>query len=249
MNKRILVISDLHCGAQTGLTPSEWQTTDLQRQLFDLYTSWLDEFSPFDILFVNGDAIDGVGERAGCTEQIAIDRRIQVKIAAECLYQANAKQIHIIAGTPYHTGTSEDWEQILADEVKGQFHSRGFFEVNGVEFNLKHKIGASSVPHGRLTPLAREILLNREWHLEGTEPLARVLIRSHVHYYEQIDHAGCIGFITPGLQSLGSKYGARQCGGIVHFGVLVIDVDSKGGITWICKKAEGKTQETRSISL
>lgn len=249
MDKRILVVSDLHCGAQTGLTPPAYQTTDLQSRLYNLYKDWLNQFKPLDILLVNGDAIDGTGERSGGTEQITTDRRLQCKIAIECLKEADAKQVHIVAGTPYHSGSSEDWENVIADEMGGQFHSRGFFNINGVEFNLKHKIGAASVPHTRLTPLAREILQNREWYLEDTEPLARVLIRSHVHYYEQIDHADCYGFITPGLQALGSKYGARQCGGIVHFGVLFIKVDSKGGITWNCRKAEGRAQQTKSLNL
>ena len=199
--KRVLVVSDLHCGANTGLTPPKWQSTELQSTLYNLYLNWLDELRPIDILLVNGDAIDGTGDKQGGTEQITTDRLVQCDIAMECLWQVDAKQTHIIAGTPYHTGNAEDFEQIIAAKVEGYFHSRGFFNINGVEFNLKHKIGAASVPHTRLTPLAREILQNREWHLEGTESLARVLIRSHVHYYEQIEHAGCLGFITPGLQS------------------------------------------------
>lgn len=247
--KRVLVVSDMHCGASTGLTPYKWQTTELQAELYGLYVSWIRECRPFDILLVNGDAIDGTGEKQGGTEQITTDRLKQCDIAVECLQETGATQTHIIAGTPYHTGNAEDFEKIIADKMGGKFHSRGFFNINGVEFNLKHKVGAASVPHTKLTPLAREILLNREWYLDGTEPLARVLIRSHVHYYEQIEHSGCIGFITAGLQSLGSKYGSRQCGGVVHFGILIIDVDNDGGVTWVSKKAEGKVQQTTSLSL
>lgn len=248
MHKRILVLSDLHCGALTGLTPPSKQTTILQGTLWNLFRSWLDEFKPFNILFVNGDAIDGTGDRWSGSEQITTDRIKQCDIAVECL-QGIADDVHLIAGTPYHTGNGEDFEKVIADKLGGQFHSRGFFNINGREFNLKHKIGASSVPHGRLTPLAREILQNREWHLEGTEPLADVLIRSHVHYYEQVEHSGTLGFITAGLQALGSKYGARQCGGVVHFGILVIDVSSEGEISWASRKAQGKVQATVSFHL
>lgn len=247
--KRVLVLSDLHCGASTGLTPPGWQRTDLQGQLWGLYANWLEELGPFDILLVNGDAIDGAGERAGGTEQIITDRLEQCEIAAECLSIPLAKEIHLVAGTPYHTGNAEDYEKIIADKLGGRFHSRGFFNINGAEFNLKHKIGSSVLPHLRLTALAKEISLNRAWYLEGSEPKADVLIRSHVHYHEQIMHDGCLGFITAGLQSLGSKYGSRQCGGVVHFGILVIYVTDEGGITWTTRKAVGETQRAESLSL
>ena len=249
MNKRILVLSDLHCGAVTGLTPPSKHTTELQATLWNLYKSWIDEFKPINVLCVNGDAIDGTGDRSGGTEQITTDRLEQCEIAAECLMDTGAKQIHLIAGTPYHTGNAEDFERVIANKVSGQFHDRGFFNINGREFNFKHKIGSSGIPHGRLTPLAREILQNREWYLEGTEPKADVLIRSHVHYYEQIEHCGCLGFITAGLQALGSKYGARQCSGVVHFGILVIDVSDKGEIAWTSRKAAGTVQKTQSLTL
>jgi len=249
LNKRILILSDLHCGASTGLTPPKEQRTELQATLWDLYISWLDEFAPYDTLLVNGDAIDGTGDRSGGTEQITTDRLKQCDLAVACLQQVGADKVHLVAGTPYHTGCSEDFEKVIADKLGGQFHSRGFFNINGREFNLKHKVGASNIPHGRLTPLAREILQNREWYLEGTEPLADVLIRSHVHYYEQIEHSGTLGFITAGLQSLGSKYGSRQCGGVVHFGLLVIDVSEAGEISWMSRKAKGAVQATKSWHL
>lgn len=251
MTKRTLVVSDLHSGASTGLTPlnPKWRQTELSETLYRLYLKWISELGPFDIVIVNGDAIDGTGDRSGGTEQITTDRLEQCEIAAECLRDTGARDIHLIAGTPYHTGNAEDWEKIIAKEVGGKFHDRGFFQINGREFNFKHKIGSSGIPHGRLTPLAREILQNREWYLEGTEPKADVLIRSHVHYYDQIDHCDCLGFITAGLQSLGSKYGARQCSGVVHFGILVIDVTDKGEITWTSRKAAGTVQRSQSLAL
>jgi hypothetical protein len=251
MRKRTLVVSDLHCGASTGLTPlnPKWKQTELSETLYRLYLKWINELGPFDIAIVNGDAIDGTGDRSGGTEQITTDRLEQCEIAAECLRDTGAGQIHLIAGTPYHTGNAEDFEQVIAAKVGGQFHSRGFFNINGREFNFKHKIGSSGIPHGRLTPLAREILQNREWYLEGTEPKADVLIRSHVHYYDQIDHCDCLGFITAGLQALGNKYGARQCSGVVHFGILVIDVTDKGEITWTSRKAQGAVQRSQSLAL
>ena len=247
--KRILVCSDTHCGAATGLTPPAWQTTELQATLWSIFRGWIVEYAPYNSLILNGDLIDGTDARGGGTEQITTDRLKQCEIASEIIQGIECNDIHIVAGTPYHVGNSEDFERVIAGNVGAKFHDRGFFRVNGVEINCKHYISGSALPHTRLTPLAREILQNRQWFLEGTEPLANVIIRSHVHHYEQIDHDGCLGFITPGLQSLGSKYGARICSGVIHFGFLILNISDKGDVTWVAPRAVGTTQRVESLVL
>lgn len=252
--KRILVISDTHCGSCVGLTHPKWQLhpdnfVELRAMLWDWYCNKIDLYKPYDVLIFNGDAIDGKSEKVGGTDIIESDRTVQVEMAVECIKQANPKQVHVIAGTPYHTGVDEDWEKLIAQKVDGQFHSKGYFNVYGVELNFKHFISDSSIPHGRLTPLAKEILWNRQWYLEGVEPKARILVRSHVHHFEQIEHDDCLGFITPSLQGLGTKYGSRRCSGIIHFGFIVFNIYDNGEITWKCEKIEGKTQKAQSIIL
>lgn len=140
--------------------------------------------------------------------------------------------------TPYHTGSGEDWEDILAEKAGAKIGSHEWFDINGKIFDCKHKLGSSQIPHGRLTPLAREILWNKEWSFQHNTPLADVLIRSHVHYYEQVDHDNCLGFSLPAMQGFGSKFGARQCSGKVDIGFVIFDVQEDGKITWKTEKAE-----------
>ena len=72
--KRVVVISEEHCGHLAGLTPPQWQVAykpksdtkrnkwaKLQRDLWGFYEKTIEELQPIDILINNGDAIDGRG--------------------------------------------------------------------------------------------------------------------------------------------------------------------------------------------
>lgn len=260
MKKRVLIISDLHCGHQVGLSPPRLHNPVIEdqrnikfamvrKELWDFFSSEVEANKPYDILIVNGDCLEGKGERSGATELITADRKAQCAIAQEIIEFIGAPIIRMTYGTPSHTGTEEDWEDIIADAVGAKIGSHEWFEINGVIFDCKHKIGSSVIPHGRLTPLAREILWNQIWSSRGQTPKADVLIRSHTHYYEAIDHDGCRGFITPCLQGFGSKYGSRQCSGTIDIGLIIGDIYSKGEIDWKIRTAQGQTQIAKAEQL
>ena len=243
--KRVVVISDMHCGHRAGLTPPKWQYGDgtgddersgfahNQRILWDWFTEKIDALRPIDCLFVNGDAIDGKGLRSGGTEQLEADRSKQAEMAAEVIDYIGADKIVMTYGTPYHTGQEEDWERVVSDRVNAEkIGGHEWPEVNGVIFDLKHKIGSSTIPHGRFTALARDALWNELWAIRKGQPKARVLIRSHVHYYVAIDTPQMVGMITPALQGWGSKYGVRSCSGLVDIGFIHFDVEEDGNFTW-----------------
>ena len=62
---------------------------------------------------------------------------------------------------------------------------------------------------------------------------ANVIIRSHVHYHEFSGNPTHIAMTTPALQGWGSKYGERQCSGIVDIGLVQFDI-SEGEYSWKC---------------
>ena len=81
--KRVVVISDLHCGSKVGLVhpayrppvdtyafPGETDLLETQTVLWNFYVTSIDALQPIHALIVNGDAIDGRGERSGGTELI-----------------------------------------------------------------------------------------------------------------------------------------------------------------------------------
>ena len=253
---RNISIADTHCGHQCGLTPPEFSPPPInermrkfwkvRRDLWAFFSQAVDEFRPYDSLIFNGDLIDGKGSRSGGTELITSDRKIQGDIARAIIDFIDAKKVRLIYGTPYHVGTDEDHEDVIDALVKGSaIGSHQWFNINGKIFDVKHKIGSSQIPHGRLTPMAREILWNRQWAGRGEQPRADVILRAHNHYYEQCDHDGCLGFNMPCLQGFGSKYGSRECSGTIDMGILVFDVYDNGEIKWTVRKLTGKSQRAK----
>lgn len=245
--KRMVVIADIHCGHEFGLTPPDWWARDdtthpditkagkFQRELWNFYTTTIESLKPIDILIVNGDAIEGKGERSGGIELITPDRNVQIRMAKEAIDFTEAKAVRILYGTRYHVGKEEDFEAnlkdtISADDVLVQGHA--FLNINGCGIDIKHKVTRSIVPHGRMTSIARERLWNVIWHSEHErQPKANVLIRSHVHYFNYCGGEGWVGITTPAL-CYNSHYGIRECSGLVDVGLIYFDFESEGAHTW-----------------
>ena len=250
--KRVVVIADLHCGHRVGLTPPAYQegqrvlrdTHDhktkflnrcaaTQKNGWSAYEAIVASLQPIHLLIVNGDAIDGRGERSGGSEIIEGTQNDQCDMAGECILEAKAKHIVMTYGTPYHTGKEEDFEDIIARRVKAdKLGSHEWPSVNGLPFDVKHKVGSSSIPHGRATAIRRDALWNTIWAEAKMQPKARVFIRSHVHYHEFSGNARQLCMTTPALQAMGTKYGSRQCSGIVNWGVVYFDIEQDGTYDW-----------------
>lgn len=258
--KRILATGDWHCGHQVGLTPPEYQAPmidderqakylNVRREVWKYFAATVRKYQPIDILLVNGDSLEGKGERSGSTELISSDRTVQCKIAQKVIEFIDPKKIRMTYGTPSHTGTDEDWEDIIAEAVGAKIGSHEWYDINGIIIDMKHKIGSSNIPHGRLTPLAREVLWQKIWASRQQVPEADIILRSHVHYYEEIYHDGCRAFTLPAMQGFGSKFGSRQCSGTVDIGFVIFDIDEKGEYTWKPEKVLGTTQVARAERL
>jgi hypothetical protein len=263
MKKRLVVIADGHSGHEYGLTPPSWwvradakhtrvsKAGIFQRQLWKFYTRSIDSLKPIDILIVPGDCIEGKGEESGGVELITSDRNEQVRMAKEAIDYAEAKIVRLIYGTRRHTGKDEDFESILKDTVKGKvsIHGHDFINVNGVNIDIKHKVGSSAIPHGRMTPLARARLWNVIWNSERErQPRADILIRAHVHYYTFCGQSSWLGVTVPAL-TYNSSYGIRSCEGLVDVGIMVFDFDENGGYTWQVILADFPSLKVRPESL
>lgn len=244
--KRAVIISDLHCGHMMGLTPPSWQfkineqssagireLSRIHNELWGFFDKTIKKLQPIDVLIVNGDCIDGKGEKSGGTEIITADRSTQSEMATECIERTKAKNIVMTYGTPYHVGKNEDWEKLIANNVKAtKIGGHEWIQLNGVLFDVKHHVGSSSIPHGRHTAVSREHMWNVLWAEHGGAPRSNIIIRSHVHYHNFCGGNGWMGMTTPALQGLGSKYGTRRCSGIVDFGLVHFDINPSGQYTW-----------------
>jgi len=251
--KRLLVLSDMHCGHMGGLTPTQWQvsperaaegnlpshTAEAQAKLWHAYRTAIQKLKPIDICVHNGDAIEGKGERSGGTELITTDREEQARMAVRCLNYVRPRDgYHLTYGTPYHTGVTEDFENLVARELGASIGSHEWFDIYGVVFDFKHFVSGSSIPHGRETALAKEKLWNGIWAQEHKQqPDADVLIRSHVHYAVVGGRLfGWRGYTTPALQLAATKFGGRKMTGLVECGLMYFDIYSDG--RWQCHGIE-----------
>ncbi len=261
--KRIVLIGDFHCGHRAGLTPPEyryraasrdhiWQKfTSVEKECWDRYIQIIKRLRPIDCLVVNGDGIDGRGERSGGVELITSDRSEQCEMAEVCIEKWDAPKIVIARGTPYHTGEKESWEDIVAKSLRKKGYEvkigdHEWVDVNGHIFDCKHHIGGSGVPHGRLTAIGRDEVWNALWHEAGLQPRADHVIRSHVHYHVwggRMVGGKPVEFVTlPALQAMGTRFGARKCSGTVDWGVIAFDVDKEGDV--ICEHKHVVTLES-----
>lgn len=233
---RILAIGDLHCGHKAGLTPPKYQFhpsyKDTQSRLWDWYAATVAEIKP-DVLFVLGDAVDGRGQRNGGVEQFLPSMEDQAACAVECIKAIGASRIVMVYGTPYHVAPDGvDWERRIAEDCGGTIHDHAMVDVDGVRFSLKHKIGSSSVPHGRATALLRDALWDVLWASEAYEDRRRadVILRGHVHYHSHAGNTQHLAMTLPCLQ-MSSDYGARQCQGVIDYGMVSFDCEG-GNYSW-----------------
>ena len=150
--------------------------------------------------------------------------------------------------TPYHVGKLDDYEDLLADHLGATIKDHPFFTVDGVVFDMKHRVGGSSIPHGRGTAVAKEWLWNVLWAERGEQPKADVILRSHVHYHSYIGGPGWVAMTTPALQAAGSKYGGRIMSGTVDWGVVVFDVEN-GEFDWKAYIVNLKSNKVKAIRL
>ncbi len=245
---KVMIMSDLHCGHLVGLTPPSRHAT-LSRDatkaqkalektrlaLWGVFASEVASRPRPDILVVNGDSIDGDGGRSGGSELLTTDPQEQADMAAECIKFVKAPKVYMTYGTPYHTGVTTDFEQVVQTLVKESRYNKEchlkshlYLKVNDLTFDVKHKIGSSGIPHGRHTAIAKERLWAGLWDEIGVAPKADVFIRSHVHYANYCGGPGHLAMTTPALQGLGSKYGTRQCSGIVNWGYTYFEIPTKG---------------------
>ncbi len=237
---RLLVISDLHCGHEVGLTAPSHDITKgrlarfspMRKTIYKWAVKTIDALRPIDVLLVNGDAIDGRCDKSGGLEQIEADRSEQVDMATQFIKVINPKHVLMAYGTGYHTGNKEDWENDIAKKVDARIESEGNVEILGNVINYRHHLGRSAIPHGRVTAVLRERLWNEEWANRGEYPRANIIIRSHVHYHYFGGNTDFLALTTPALQGYGTKYGTRRVSGTVDIGMVVFDIRGPKDYTW-----------------
>jgi len=237
--KRVLLMGDTHCGHLAGLTPPPYQLNkdhsrlgefgEFQTETWNWFYNQIEELKPFDVCIANGDLIDGRGERSKSTELLSADRDVQVDMAVDIIRKIGAKKVVMTYGTPYHTGQGEDFENHIAERVGAiALKPELNIEIEGVNFNVKHHTGNSSVPHGAGTAILKDALWTDLWAEFENRDKADIIVRSHIHTYLKITDRSRVAVTLPALQGAMTKYGQRRMVKIVDYGIAYVDIFEGG---------------------
>jgi hypothetical protein len=183
-----------------------------------------------------GDMIDGRGEKSGGTELVTLDTNEQNEMAIQSLEEVKAKKIVGVYGSPYHTAPGyADNEDAIADAFGAKFKigAREFPDINGVVFDLQHKVGKTSIPHGQHTMVAKAQLWNMIWASRDMQPKAKIVLRAHIHDFTECQNSMGQAMSCPALE-WSTKYGSRIVQGHVSMGLLSFDISEKGEVdSWV----------------
>ena len=214
-----------------GLAPPEYngggeRAEKVRKEIWNAYIETLKVLKPFYAVICNGDMIDGRNDKSGGQELICIKAKDQIEIAEKCIKQLECDNLYFSAGTPYHVGQEQNFEEILAQRFNKEVEKILDLDFDGWQVNAKHHIGSSSIPHGRFTAGARAQLWNALKADGGNYPKSDIIIRSHCHYYTQARYSKKIMITTPCLQAPFTIFG-NKCDGIVNLGFMYIDFEPK----------------------
>ena len=254
--KRVGIFSDLHTGHKTGLCHPDWWGGNPKVKIelgrvWNWFVESLIDAGELKCIVLNGDLVDGPGVKNG-QECIISDTNDQQECAAKIIKTiieiTNCPIVYMTFGTPAHVTLREGYElekgvaDILGITIKRQI----WIDVDEFTLDIRHHPAGNSTvfPGG---PLQKERESNLKWHMEGVQPKATHIIRSHTHrMYEVREPNRWHGIACPSLQGM-TAYGSRLSN-VVHHGWGVLDFSTKG--EWpIWKVTELPRKKERIFSL
>ena len=241
---RIIALGDMHSGAAYGLThhsllakpppdapPDALAMYEGRKEMQEAYYDILRENKPFDTALLLGDLTEGPGERSHGVGVLQGDPAWQVDNAVALVKKIRAKHHVFVQGTPYHSLRWGSVEKQIAERFDCPIYNHPFVQVHGKWFDIKHKTARSSIPHGKMTPVAKTRMWNALLSAKGRQPKADVILRAHVHEHHFCGDVDWLALTVPGLQGP-SDYGEREVEGSVDFGVAIFDISPKGDLSW-----------------
>lgn len=226
-SKRVLVLSDLHCGHNLGLTHPDYfnHFKEIQQVGWDFYSKNIKKLGKIDLLICNGDMTEGPG-RKGTREHITSDMKEQQEMAIACIEQVPAKKIVFLRGTPFHSTNDMEYEDAIAKYFKSEIHDSRKINVNNCILHARHTTGRSGTAYSSITSLQRSAVVQMLNDIESDSIKADIFIRSHIHNYNYVDRELFSAVTTPALQFAGSSYG-RTCTGQYSYGFVFFDIRGK----------------------
>lgn len=246
--KKIVVLSDLHCGSAVGLLPPALAETEdtlalrqnkVQEWLWRCWSDFTNRWLPIVLggdpyaLVVNGDLIDGVHHG---TTQVIPDVVVQAKIARSLLTPLAfaAKATYVVRGTECHTRQSEtiigEWLGAKQEPGTKSFAWDNLtLKANGCPVSFSHHITTAAKPWSESAALANHLVAeqfraqNRGWETP------KVVVRSHRHVYGTFENGGGMMVVTPSWQAMTRYAKAVTADNVSTIGGVVLDFTGDEG--------------------
>lgn len=197
--RKVLIISDTHCGSRLGLCPPNATTVEgdpisqsaenawVWERWQEFHTQWLPDIikgEPY-ALVLNGDLIEGVHH--GGSQILSNQPGDHFLIAALALepVAALAEKVFVVLGTNTHTGPHSEHQMayMLGAVPNGKRHAWAelWLNVHGCRCKFVHHMPTSMVSWTRGGGLSRQIVAARDAAAEhGHEP-PKVVVAGHRH--------------------------------------------------------------------
>jgi len=224
MKRTLLLVSDLHVGSRWGLFPRDFQLStgevyQLNRGQEFLLSCWGHMLTQmpkrFDVLIVNGDAINGPNPKESARDQVEQDPEWQVRAALALLQPVakRARETYLTQGSTYHVGEAAKHEERLAWMLGAVPDPAGHYawdwlvlDIQGVRLDIAHH--QSVVMRYLAVPLEREQQFDRMIaDLKGGS--ADLIVRSHAHRLMDLNVDGDLALGLPAWQ-LQTRYARRS---------------------------------------
>jgi hypothetical protein len=200
---RIVFIGDVHIGSNYAILPEDYKNPEdgsvfvpnkWQKKLYNEWCKLAEKLSPVDIIVLMGDLVDGSQRR----ENWGTLKIQNIMTQADCFIKMfintwKWNELYVVRGTDYHvTAQGVHIDEYIASQLRATKPGGGVdvekFSADDIQlivgrrtFHIAHHVPYSSVPHYRLTPMARQLWLLKLY----DEYFGKVdfVIRAHVHYH------------------------------------------------------------------
>lgn len=226
-SKRVLVLSDMHCGSIVGLTHPDYFNyhKNIQKVLWDFYINSIKKIGPVDLMISLGDLIDGPGKK-GSRQHITTDLEEQTDMAIAAIEMVKTKKHIFVRGTTFHVEDSMEHENRIAKHFDSPIADAQKIDINGCILHCKHTTGKGSASYGSATPLQSGAINQLLCDAAAGNVKADIFIRGHVHEFINIERIIGTMISLPALQMKGMAYG-RRYSGYYDLGIVWLDIRSK----------------------
>ena len=225
---KIAILGDMHCGHINAIAHPKDQASEDAQGLWKLYKSFCKRHGPFDGVILTGDLIDGRAGRNGGVELLTTDQMNQADMAIRVLDELPVRKgapWWLASGTPYHAGTDEDFERLVASSFGASRSAVVWAEIGGLVIRARHKINRA------MNNLVKQVETHVRRIGSGREPQADYMLFGHLHCHkthtEMLNGKPITAVCCPTLQGE-TDFGSRQCDGDVDLGAMCLEI---GGVT------------------